>query len=259
VLRPSGAILLPANSLPIDADRRADVAAFGAILYEMLTGGKPPRNGFPAAPAERVPHAGPAGLRAAAIRLAAKCLTAPPGQEPAIQMVVTEVRVLSVLAQQFGPESPAPHPAPVPALPPETRRKFDPWAALTATAAPPVKKPVRTAPAESFMDGEPTREFLSAMMSRKPVPDVAPSEPVVELPQEQQDAGPDEEEKVDRRGPSPIEKCPKCGSPQVHESQPRTRFESLVTKFGIPICRCHRCYHRYFVFLRMAWSKMPPE
>lgn len=255
VLRSSGATLLPPNSLARQADPRADVAAFGAVLYEMLTGGKPPRGGLLAASAERVPHAGTPGLRATATRLAARCLAAPPDQAPTIQMVVTEVRLLNVLAQQLGAEPNAP-PPPAPA--PETRRKPDRWAEWSA-AAEPVEKPARAAPAESFVGGEPTKEFLSAMLSRTPVPGQAPSKRDAALPKEEQDGVPDDEDATDKRGPSPAEKCPKCASRQVHESHPRTKFESFVTKLGIPLCRCHRCYYRYFVVFRLALSKMPPE
>jgi hypothetical protein len=232
------------------------VAAFGAVLYEMLTSGQPPQRGLPAAQAERVPHAGLHGVRAAATRLAAKCLATAPDQAPTIQMVVTEVRLLSVLARQLGAEPSAP-PQPAPA--PETRRQSHPWAEWTATAQP-VEKPARTAPAESFVDGEPTEEFVSAMLSRKPAPGPTPSEPDAELPKEGRDGALDSENEMHNRGPSPAEKCPKCGSRQVHESQSRTRFEFFVARFGIPICRCHRCFHRYFVVHRFAFSKeMPPE
>jgi serine/threonine protein kinase len=263
VLRSSGATLLPPNSLARQADPRADVAAFGAMLYEMLTGGKPPRGGLAAAAGERAPHAGPTGLRAAATRLAAKCLAARPDQAPTIQMVVTEVRLLNVRAQQLGDQSPAPpQPAPIPAPAaspaPKTRPQANPWAEWSAAAAPPAEKPARVAPAESFVGGEPTKEFVSAMLSREPVPGRVPSEGSAELPTEEQDGAADDEDEILERGSSPVERCPKCGSFQVHESQPRTKFESFVTKFGIPIRRCHRCYHRYFVVFRLALTKMPP-
>jgi serine/threonine protein kinase len=253
MLGPSGATLLPPDSLVRGANSRADVAAFGDVLYEMLTGGKPPRSGIPAATVERAPHAGPRGVRAAATRLAAKCLATPPDQAPTIQMVVTEVRLLSVLAQQFGAESPTPpQPTPPPPAPaPETRAKPGPWAEWGAPAAKPVEKPARVAPAESFVDGEPTKEFISAMLS--------PHEPGAESPEEGQDGGPDGKKKAGERGPSPIDTCPRCGSRQVHESQSRTKFEFFVTRFGIPICRCHRCFHRYFVVMRMPFAKVPPE
>jgi serine/threonine protein kinase len=258
MLRPTGATLLPRNSLARVANPRADVAAFGAILYEMLTGGKPPRRGLLAAPPERVPHAGPPGLRATATRLAGRCLATPPQQAPTIQIVVTEVRLLSVLAQQMGAESPAPpRPAPSPPAPaPETRRTPAPRAEWSA--AQPVAKPARTAPAESFVGGEPTKEFVRAMLSTEPVPGSSPSEPNAQMPKEEQGGAPDDKAKIAQRAPSPAENCPKCASRQVHESHPRTKFEFFVTRFGIPICRCHQCYHRYFVIFRMALSKMPP-
>jgi serine/threonine protein kinase len=209
VLRPSGAALLPPNGLVGEANSRADVAAFGAVLYEMLTGGKPPSGGHLAAPAERVPEAGLPGLRAAATRLAAKCLATAPDEVPSTQMILIEVRLMNVLAQQLGAKSPAPpQPPPPPAPPqlapprpapiPETRRKSDPVA--SGTAAKRVAEPPRT---------------------------------------------------------SPVGKCPKCGSRQVHESRPRTRFELIVSDFGIPLRRCHRCHYRYLVVFRLVFSIMP--
>jgi DNA-directed RNA polymerase subunit M/transcription elongation factor TFIIS len=267
VLRPSGATLLPPNSLAMVANPRADVAAFGAILYQMLTGGRPPRSGLLAAPSGRAPHAGPSGLLAAATRLAGRCLAAPPQPAPTIQMVVTEVRLLSVLTKQMGPESPAP-PLPAPPLPASSvpapareTRTSGPRAEWPAAAAQPVAKPAHAAPAETFVGvgGEPTQEFVRAMLSTNPVPSQAPSEHKAKLPTEERGDAPNDEEEIDQHAPSPAEKCPKCASRQVHHSHPRTKLEFLASRFGIPICRCHRCYHRYFVIFRMAIGKMGPE
>jgi serine/threonine protein kinase len=253
VLRPSGAALRPPNGLLRQVSSRADVLAFGAVLYEMLTSGKPPRGPL-AVPEERGPHTGAPGLRAAAMRLAAKCLATPPDQAPTIQMVVTEVRLLNVLARQSGAESSAPlQHAPAP----QTRRKADPLAEWTA-ATRLVEKPEHAAPAESFVDGEPTREFVSAMMSRKHAPSPPPPEPDAELPEEEEDSGPDTEDESDDRAPSPRDKCPKCGSREIHRSHARTKLEFLAANFGIPICRCHRCFHRYAVVFRFAFSRRMP-
>ena len=105
VLRATGAALLPPGGLMSGANPRTDVAAFGTVLYQMLTGNEPPQGGRLAT--ARVPQAGPASLHAAATRLACKCLAPPPEQAPTIQMVVTEVRLLNLLARQSGAGTPA--------------------------------------------------------------------------------------------------------------------------------------------------------
>jgi hypothetical protein len=254
-LRATGAALLPPKGLQRKIDLRADVTAFGAVLYEMLTGDKPPRDGPLPAPPGAVPHAGIPGLRAAATRLAAKCLAKAPDRAPTIQMVVTEVRLLNVLARQSGAGSPAP---PRYASAPETRRNGGPLGEWPA-AAKPVEEPARAPRAESFVGGSPTREFISAMMSGKRSRGPAPLEGGAKLPEKEPDIDADDEEDTEEHVPTPQEKCPKCGSRQIRASHPRTKLEFLIANANIPICRCHRCLYRYVVVRRFAFSKyMPP-
>lgn len=52
--------------------------------------------------------------------------------------------------------------------------------------------------------------------------------------------------------------CPKCDSSAVYVSRARSRFELLLDRWGVPICRCHRCYHRYVVFAGLKISKDMP-
>jgi len=197
MLRSTGAALLPPSSLVSDANPRTDVAAFGTVLYQMLTGNEPAQGGRLLPAAEREPHIGSPSLHAAATRLAAKCLATPPEQAPSIQMVVTEVRLLNLLARQSGAEAPS-----------KLRR--------------------------------------------------APHGRVSESRQEQP-GRPDAKSKAGERAPSPVERCPRCGSPDVRGAQRRTRVELLISGIGIPICRCHRCCHRYVVLFRFAFPKTPPE
>jgi hypothetical protein len=95
----------PRNSAAID-----DVAAFGAVLFEMLTGEPPSAGEPPAAPAPAPRHSRE-GVRNAALRLATKCMRAAETGHPDMRQVVTEVRLLGVQANQYPAGDPAPRPA----------------------------------------------------------------------------------------------------------------------------------------------------
>jgi hypothetical protein len=52
--------------------------------------------------------------------------------------------------------------------------------------------------------------------------------------------------------------CPKCASKQVCVSRAGSRFERMLERWQVPICRCHRCCHRYVVFARLKIGKVMP-
>jgi hypothetical protein len=53
-------------------------------------------------------------------------------------------------------------------------------------------------------------------------------------------------------------RCPKCNSPEIYVARARSPFEQMLERWKVPICRCHRCYHRYVVFARLKISKDMP-
>jgi len=96
-LGPEGAVLSSPNGHARQAQQHGDVAAFGALLLEMLTGRQPAGvPGIPAAPRPAL-HCVPEDLRVLATRLACRCR----GDEVlTMQRVLTELRVLGLLARQ---------------------------------------------------------------------------------------------------------------------------------------------------------------
>ncbi|HEY1338162.1 MAG TPA: hypothetical protein VGF59_11665, partial [Bryobacteraceae bacterium] len=117
VLTPNGATLLePANRV-----RRVtfadDVVAFGSVLYQMLTGHEPLPGQAPPSPSNGRVEAGAAGIRAAAMRLAARCMRV---NDPPLKMkiVLTDLLPLVALARQDGEPAADLTGPPPPAQPP---------------------------------------------------------------------------------------------------------------------------------------------
>src|SRR5206468_3047392 len=118
-----------------------DLTGFGTVLYAMLTGKKPSGEEFRLVPAKPAVLSGPAAVRASAIRLAERCLTAERETAPDLQKILTEVRLLNVMAKQFQAEHHGIH---VPLPPPPVN--FPPPQALEVYAgkAPPIINPPGT-------------------------------------------------------------------------------------------------------------------
>ena len=96
-LHQSGARLQPRGESARDLDVSADIKAFGTVLYEMITGHKPPVEIAAGAFEPQNSVRTLADVRNEAGRLAERCLT---GKEE-IQHVLIELRLLGLLARGF--------------------------------------------------------------------------------------------------------------------------------------------------------------
>jgi hypothetical protein len=220
----SGAHLLPLPDYADGAMRQRDIEAFGAVLYQVLTGTAAPATltavdlGVHAAPP------GPSRLRTAAMKLALRCL-APKETPLSMQQVTTELRLLDLMLGQYETTTgegrqPAPaEPAPMAHAPGGARPEpTDLGHSLPSTGETGAVPLVPLGP-DSF--GRPEEE--------------AKGEP--------QPAGGN---------------CPKCDSSVVYVSRARSRFERMLERWQVPICRCYRCYHRYVVVGRLKIGKNMP-
>jgi hypothetical protein len=227
VVRSAGVVLLQPERRGY-TDALGDLTGFGLVLYAMLTGKKPSGDELRLVPAKPAMVKGPAAVRASATRLAELCLTAERDTAPDMQKVLTEIRLLHVMAKQFSSEPAglqlvAPPPTPPVFLPPQPLEVY-------AGKAPPIIHPPGL-----------------------PLP--APNEPPEETPDPNAPAKPgaNAPQTVRARGSHsrPVLKdvaCPKCKGFHVRLSRPRTRFEHILSLLGIGVHRCHRCFYRYIPF-----------
>jgi hypothetical protein len=197
-----------------------DLTGFGTVLYAMLTGRPPAGEDFRLVPAKPAVMKGPAAVRAAAIRLAERCLTAGRENAPELQKVLTEVRLLHVMSKQFASD-----PQTLFALPPPVSFPAPQPLEVYAGKSPPIINP--PAPAGDRDAPRPGND------SPKPGENSPPT--------------------VRARGSHsrPVLKdvmCPKCKGYHVRLSRPRTRFERFLNLLGLGVHRCHRCFYRYVPF-----------
>jgi hypothetical protein len=221
-LRNSGATLLPPERRGYP-DPLADLIGFGVVLYAMLTGKQPSGDELRLVPAKPAVWKEPAAIRASATRLAERCFMAERETAPDLQKILTEVRLLSVMAKQFSSEALGLH------VPPPRAVEYPPPQPLAVYAGkvspiinPPPATPAAAGPApaiktEQSKPGEhsPQTRRAKGSHSRPVLKDVV---------------------------------CPKCKGYHVRLSRPRTGFERFLNLLGMGVHRCHRCFYRYIPF-----------
>jgi hypothetical protein len=208
VVTNTGARLLPPHDRALYTVAGADVAAFGALLYRMVTGAQPSTHTTPPFPAV-ASRSTPKGLRIAATHLASKCLRSTSNSFTEMQKVLTEVRLLG-LQSEIRQNPAAFQPLRAPAV--SERRAVAP----TAPRQPAAGRQERGAASRLFTP-VPAEGFMA-------VKDVDTAEP-----------------------PASEINCPACGVRYVHPSRPSSWFEALLGAWRVPTLRCHRCLYRYIV------------
>jgi hypothetical protein len=93
---PLGAVRHSSANSSRQAEQDSDIVAFGALLYELMTGSKPPQDESQVA-LPRVPAVGAEGVRTAATRLALRCMA---GHPQGMRRILMELRLYSVMTRQ---------------------------------------------------------------------------------------------------------------------------------------------------------------
>jgi hypothetical protein len=233
VLKSSGASLLPFDRRGY-ADPLEDLVGYGAVLYAMLTGKEPSGDELRLVPAKPAVLKGPSAVRNSAIRLAERCFTAERETAPDLQKILTEVRLLNVMAKQMGAEPKDLHVPPPP--PPTTFPVTQPLAVYAGKATPVINPPGASA-GPAIASAEPAEAPAIPAGDAPPPPD--PLKPGEHSPQTKRAKG---------SHSRPVLKdvpCPKCKGFHVRLSRPRTRFERFLNLLGVGVHRCHRCFYRY--------------
>jgi hypothetical protein len=226
------------GTLPRDRSFRqngenSDLAAFGAMLYELIAGSKPPRD-LSNVLLPRVPQAGPDRVRASATRLALQCLGVE-GHTPAdMQQVLTEMRLYSLMARQNSYQQRA-----------RSGQQALPSPQFENSSSTLPESGIRASRHESNAVFQPKRQSqtladadFSPRLAASPYPGwfaLPPDPPEWQL--------------------LPDVRCPLCGGTYVHRSRARTPFEHLLVASGILLKRCHRCLHRYVEIMGIVFPK----
>jgi hypothetical protein len=239
----SGAHLVPLQNCD-DAAPEADKQAFGAMFHEMLVAEAPPGSLGAADIRLRGALTGSQRLRPAAIKLALQCRQE--GTGLTMQQVATEIRLLGLLLREYQRDAPSGQKAAGPRTPFLVQAPPLAAAAMTGSQDAPPPAPDADLPNEPAEAG--IEDSLPAGESG--------AAPVIPL-------GPDSfghPEPKPRAEPQPAGgKCPKCDSAAIYASRARSRFEAMVERWGLPLCRCHRCSHRYVVFAGLQIAKQAPR